>query len=733
MNLAFASPWLLWGAALVAVPIVIHLLNRRRYVVVDFAALRFLTAAWKQRRRRLRSENLLLLLLRCLLLLLAALAMALPFVPGDSPLAALTGGRRELVFLVDRSGSMGRIVAPGVTADDRVLEGLRRRLGRLSDERGDAVSLVFLGGGATLAAPIGAPPATVLTALQSALPPPAGVADLLAGARLIEERIRPVRPGRLDIIVISDLQRLSWATAAPSFAAVLRRVLEGGGSVRIEPQLAEDGADNTGVVSLLPDEALTLAGEPLSFSAEVRNWSRTRPVATEARFLLDGVPVGRQRLDLPPAGVATASVRLRTDAVGPHHLELLLNGDELPFDDARTLAFEARQAISVLIVDGAPGGIDPLSWGSGYVSLALDPAGSGEARFRPVVRELSVFEADPSAGLADFDAIVLVDVGAPSAAAVAALTDAVSGGTPLLLFAGDRVQPELWNERFGEAGLLPARLGELLGDPGGRGAEDYVTLVVSQPAPPALLLFTDPRLAVLLSVPVFAWRQLQPEPDSVVLASFADALGATTPALVERRLGRGRIVQFGSSADTSWSLLPRHPALWLPLVQELLADLVAPDLSATNVPVGHAPTLVVDGLPLSAQLAWPSGAVVTLDRPSGQVLGDRSILRLEGAPLDEPGAYRLELRSSTGTETFALAAQPDAREGDLAAVDAASLPGLLDGLPFTLGDERDTGEEPAEARGDGNLAAALLWALLACALGESLLARGIARRSGAQP
>src|SRR6185503_13294190 len=128
----------LGGLALVGVPILIHLLNRLRFVIVPFAAMRFLQDAFAQRRRRLRMESLLLLLLRCLIVVLAALAMALPFVPEDSPLAGLAGGRRELVLIVDRSGSMGRLVAPGVTADDRVLESLRRRLGSLSEERGDA-------------------------------------------------------------------------------------------------------------------------------------------------------------------------------------------------------------------------------------------------------------------------------------------------------------------------------------------------------------------------------------------------------------------------------------------------------------------------------------------------------------------------------------------------------------------------------------------------------------------
>src|SRR5579871_6124133 len=62
------------GAA--AVPVVIHLLNRRRYRIVDWAAMRFLLAAQKQNLRRLRLEQWLLLAVRTLILLLLVAAMA---------------------------------------------------------------------------------------------------------------------------------------------------------------------------------------------------------------------------------------------------------------------------------------------------------------------------------------------------------------------------------------------------------------------------------------------------------------------------------------------------------------------------------------------------------------------------------------------------------------------------------------------------------------------------------
>ena len=63
--LVLLHPAMAGFAALLAVPLVIHLLNRRRYRTVPWAAMEFLLTAYKKRRKKLQVENLLLLLLRC--------------------------------------------------------------------------------------------------------------------------------------------------------------------------------------------------------------------------------------------------------------------------------------------------------------------------------------------------------------------------------------------------------------------------------------------------------------------------------------------------------------------------------------------------------------------------------------------------------------------------------------------------------------------------------------------
>ena len=74
----FGSPLMLWGLAAGAIPIVIHLLHRRRFQTVPWAAMRFLLAATKKQSRRIKLEQLLLLLIRTLIILLVALALSRP-------------------------------------------------------------------------------------------------------------------------------------------------------------------------------------------------------------------------------------------------------------------------------------------------------------------------------------------------------------------------------------------------------------------------------------------------------------------------------------------------------------------------------------------------------------------------------------------------------------------------------------------------------------------------------
>src|SRR2546421_5662953 len=88
------------GAA--SIPLVIHLLNRKRFRVVTWAAMRFLLAAQRKNTRRMRLEQLLLLAVRTLLVLLLVLAM-MSVTPWAEALWA-----RLMPTAVARTGGSGR-------------------------------------------------------------------------------------------------------------------------------------------------------------------------------------------------------------------------------------------------------------------------------------------------------------------------------------------------------------------------------------------------------------------------------------------------------------------------------------------------------------------------------------------------------------------------------------------------------------------------------------------------
>src|SRR5690349_1542293 len=105
--LGFVTWSFFWaGLACVAIPIIIHILNRRRFKTVTWAAMDFLLRAMKKNRRRLRFEQWVLLATRCLLVFLLGLALARPLGCENASVAGI-GGRTGLnVFVIDNSYSM---------------------------------------------------------------------------------------------------------------------------------------------------------------------------------------------------------------------------------------------------------------------------------------------------------------------------------------------------------------------------------------------------------------------------------------------------------------------------------------------------------------------------------------------------------------------------------------------------------------------------------------------------
>ena len=211
---AFLAPaFAVAGLALAGLPILIHLLNRRRYKVVDWAAMEFLLRAMRKNRRRVRFEQWLLLATRCLVLALLGLALSRPL-GCDANSAAAFGGRTGLhVFVIDNGFSMA-YHPPGRAGGRSHLEQAKvlvdAVLDRLSSG-GESVAVVTAGHPA--AGVIARPTYDLQQArgIVGRIPQTYAAADMAAALRLAADlaRTEDRQPNRF-LYVLTDATAAAW-------------------------------------------------------------------------------------------------------------------------------------------------------------------------------------------------------------------------------------------------------------------------------------------------------------------------------------------------------------------------------------------------------------------------------------------------------------------------------------------------------------------------------------------
>ena len=194
----FLAPFALALAAAAAVPLILHLLRRRRGEKVDFPAVRYLLRAEQEHKAELRLRNLLLMLLRVFAVLAIATAAA-------RPVGRLAGGGHAptaLAIVLDNSLSTSAVVN-GAPVLARLKEAARATLGRAG--AGDRLWLLTADGQV-----MGGSASTLRAALDRT-EPLNGAGNLHAAvihaAQLAKGAGIPAR----QLAVLTDAQATSWA------------------------------------------------------------------------------------------------------------------------------------------------------------------------------------------------------------------------------------------------------------------------------------------------------------------------------------------------------------------------------------------------------------------------------------------------------------------------------------------------------------------------------------------
>jgi hypothetical protein len=208
--IGFLHPWVLFGLPVAAVPLVLHLIQRRDPPTVEFPAVRYLVQVTREHQRRLRLRHWLLLLLRTLLILALIFAAAVPSAPLHQ---AASHTPSALVLVIDDSPSSGAVLA-GTSRLAHLRVVARRILERATPS--DALWLLTSAGIARRGGP-----SELLGAVDSLNPSvrrmDLGRAVTLAGEVLTADS----RPG--GIVLLTDLQATALSPASPTVPLVVAR------------------------------------------------------------------------------------------------------------------------------------------------------------------------------------------------------------------------------------------------------------------------------------------------------------------------------------------------------------------------------------------------------------------------------------------------------------------------------------------------------------------------------
>jgi hypothetical protein len=700
MSLGFLIPLFLLGLAGIVVPIVVHLTRRQRRNVVHFPSLMFLQKIPYQEQRRRRIQHWLLLSLRALALALVAIAFARPFLDRSGLGGAGSGGPREIVVLVDQSYSM---------ALGDQMDRARDEARRIFDAMGplDRASLVTFSRGARVVARSSSDGLrlrgavdTVSVSSEATRYGPA----LKVAQTILEESTFPTG----EVYLLSDFQRNGW-TGDEGVR------LPPGSSVVTVPLGDDVPVDNTLVSNVALPRQIVGGRERVTPTARVvrRGGTEARDVAVALE--IDGQEIQSRTVTLEPNAVETVAFQPFTLSQPHTRGTVRLAGDALEADDTHHFVLSPGSSLEVLVFEGDRAAREVSLYLRGALEITEDGRFGVRARRASAIRPVD---------LEGVQAVFLNDTQIDGASAERIRDFVEAGGGVLVALGQDGGWPA------SAADMLPGTLGPADDRAEGRGGRlgylDYDH--------PIFEIFSGPRSGDFTGARFFRARRFEPSDSAAVLARYDDG----SPALVEHRMGRGRLLVWTSSLDAFWNDLALQP-VYLPFVHRLTeylggrAEPVPWFVTGQVVDLADPIALETAGLVSSEAAGLAEGLEQVALRPSG---GTTSLPATAGPrylPLEERGFYTIRQPGTDPDRPFVIAVNVDLEESNLTRIDAAELalqieaPTAGPGGGPRLGDAVDLGREDQERR--QGVWRWLLLAALALFAVETALSNWASRRS----
>lgn len=523
MDISLLNAGLAAGAALAALPVILHLFMKQTPKHVIFPALRLIRERQKRSRKKLRVKNWLLLLARMALLALMALALARPRVVSE------TSGRdgevpSAIALVFDTTLSMG-YKEPALKDKSR-LEEAKEYADDLLKKTPDS-SEVFVIDSANAGAPSALSPASARKQIQALTIHPENHRPLNTAVGIAYSLVAASDRDRREVFVMTDLARSSWDMQKT--AENLDKVEKAKAAkrpittfvIRLSPKELHDVA----VVEAEPSTTVATQGESVAVTAKLR--ASGQDVQRVAEFFLDGVLKDKKQVDIRAGG--DAEVKFTTPKLDPaipfHQGTIRVTGppDPLAFDDERFFSFKVEPAVKVLV-------LSTLAEDADFIAAALDPDLSalppGTPRNcrvdRAIVKGRLTEQTKDS--LKDYTCVFLNNVSGIDDSDWARLNEYVRNGGGLVVGLGNQCDGQNYNSPSASP-LVPGSLVKRQ-----KPVPKTTFGTVHDFTHPLFVRWAKEIQPILSQVDVYQYWSVAPSEGSRTLLSYAD----NSPALIER-------------------------------------------------------------------------------------------------------------------------------------------------------------------------------------------------------
>lgn len=344
----FLNPLVLLALAAAAVPVLLHLLQKRKLRPVEFSTIRFLKEIQKTTVRTIKLRQILLLILRTLIITFIVLAFARPALRGT--IGGLgTHAHTTVVILLDNSMSMDARNARGQVFAEAQQAALQIA-GML--EEGDNVSLVRLAEGTEKSSyqPTHDFAQVKRAILETSVVPHS--ANIGEGLRIASDVLGNSQNPNKEIYLITDEQKNSFDTSAAARRLILFDDKTGFFVIRAGAEGKHE--ENLSIDSLHIETAVFEKGKPVDATAIVRNNGGNTASSVTVHFLLNGKNSDQRSVSIPARGVTTVSLSAPLENTGLVSTAVTVEDDAIEADNTRYAALLIPQKIRAAVVSQNP-------------------------------------------------------------------------------------------------------------------------------------------------------------------------------------------------------------------------------------------------------------------------------------------------------------------------------------------------------------------------------------------